>query len=461
VVATPAHERAAGRRALAQQGKALPDGSFPVPNGAYWDRARQAVGRVKDPAKRAQVARLLRKTAPAVGRSGALGQSWAAPGGSSHASPGYGIYLASDTWTCPECGHSGSESDFKGDNDGDEDDGSSGHGTLRTPAPSTGAVRDGVPLTVRTGAAHALAGYGDSIDLDWASFDAGKGGASQSAHDTASATASRTAKATAAKDDEAKAASHIASAKQLAQQGNHMQAMQHLKQASSLTSNPATSAQVSKLSKGVKQMAVQSGNSSANSWNTLANDGTRRAVELATGSVRRPIHGPLDVLASRGENRTAILRHRQGGATIAVLRKTDDDKWVATVNGKDLNPHDHQRSAISEAVGKWNGSLRPQAAPLQPSPVQTPLMAEYGIPAMRSAAFATSTAGASDGPRSTTSAASDDSGGGGGTDENGLTPKGQAIYKKLIAKGFPAARALAFAKNSQRAKAGSFGRSAA
>ena len=74
-------------------------------------------------------------------------------------------------------------------------------------------------------------------------------------------------------------------------------------------------------------------------------------------------------------------------------------------------------------------------------------MAEYGIPAMRSAAFATPTAGASDGPRMTTSAAAPPAGG--GTDANGLSPKGQAIYKKLMAKGFPAARALAFAKNSR------------
>lgn len=46
--------------------------------------------------------------------------------------------------------------------------------------------------------------------------------------------------------------------------------------------------------------------------------------------------------------------------------------------------------------------------------------------------------------------------GGDGTDSNGLTPAGQAIYKKLIARGFPAARALSFAKNAQNAKPGVF-----
>jgi hypothetical protein len=170
----------------------------------------------------------------------------------------------------------------------------------------------------------------------------------------------------------------------------------------------------------------------------------------------------MDVLVARKDDGTAVLRHRNGGAEIASLRKTDGGKWVASVNGRDLEPRDHQRTALMEAVGTWNkaitGAARPQAAPLQPEPQQSPLMAEYGIPAVRSAAFATPTAGASDGPRMTTADAGsgDDS-----TDGNGLTAKGQAIYKKLIAKGFPQARAMAFAKNSQKTKAGAFGKAAA
>jgi hypothetical protein len=259
--------------------------------------------------------------------------------GQHHANPDLGIYLAEtekdnqgQTLTCPECGHIAPSGDF----------GASGTslqskpGDLRTPAPSTGGVRQGVPLTVRSGAAHALAS-------------------------------------------------------------------------------------------------------------------TRTAVELAAGTIRRPIHGPMDVLVRRGQDGTAVLRHRHGGATIASLRKTDAGKWVASVNGRDLEPRDHQRTALMEAVGTWNkavtGAVRPQAAPLQPEPQQSALMAEYGIPAVRSAAFATPTAGAGDGPKTTTSAAA---GAGGGTDDNGLSPKAAAVYKKLLAKGFPAARALAFAKNSER-----------
>jgi len=185
---------------------------------------------------------------------------------------------------------------------------------------------------------------------------------------------------------------------------------------------------------------------------SLAN-GTREALELATGTIRRPIQGPTDVLPVRQPDGTALLRHRHGGATIATLRKTGEGKWVATVNGRDLPARDHQRTALMEAVGTWNGAItaaaKRQEAPLQPPPQQTELMAEYGIPAMRSAAFATPTAGASDGPRMTTPAASGDAGPVGGS-AGGLSPKAQAIYKKLKAKGFPDARALAFARNSEK-----------
>jgi hypothetical protein len=356
--------RAAGRRALAGQGRALADGSFPVPNGAYWDKARRAVGRVKDPAKRAQVAKLLRKTAPQFGKEKALAASWAAPGGSQHANPDLGIYLSETvkdnqgfTLTCPECGHIAPAGDF----------GVSGAslqkqpGDLRTPAPSTAAARNGVPLTVRAGAAHALA------------------------------------------------------------------------------------------------------------------NGTRGAVELATGTVRRPIKGPMDVLVRRAGDGTAELRHRNGGATIASLRKTEGGQWVANVNGRDLQPRDHQRTALMEAVGTWNGAIRsavrPQEAPLQSPPQQTELMAEYGIPAMRSAAFATPVTSSAAGPRVTMAGGpgkarydpdkdgDDDASPAGDTDKDGpggLSPKGQAVYKRLTAKGFPPARALAFAKRADK-----FGKAAA
>jgi hypothetical protein len=200
--------------------------------------------------------------------------------------------------------------------------------------------------------------------------------------------------------------------------------------------------------KGVP-LTVKGGGASA-----LAN-GTREALELATGKTaarRHPVREAVDVRPERQPDGSSVLRHRNGGAEIARIRRTGDGKWVATVGGKDLPPRSIQLNALMEAVGTYNGALtaaarRQQDAPLQPPPQQTELMAEYGIPAMRSAAFATPTAGASDGPRMTTSAAAPAAG---GTDANGLGPRGQLMYKKLKAKGFPDARAIAFAKNADK-----------
>jgi hypothetical protein len=111
-----------------------------------------------------------------------------------------------------------------------------------------------------------------------------------------------------------------------------------------------------------------------------------------------------------------------------------------------------------EAVGTYNkavtGAVHRAEAPLQPPPQQTELMAEYGIPAIR--ALATPATGAGAGPRVTLAAGGDDD----GTDDDGLTPRGQAIKKKLIAKGFPPARAITFAKMSQKTKPGQFGKQA-
>lgn len=202
-------------------------------------------------------------------------------------------------------------------------------------------------------------------------------------------------------------------------------------------------------------------------------NGTREAMELATGTLtarRYPVREAVDVRPERQPDGSSVLRHRNGGAEIARIRRTDDGKWVATVGGKDLPPRSIQRTALMEAVGTWNGALtaaarRQQDAPLQPPPQQTELMAEYGIPAMRSAAFATPATSSGGGPRVTSAGSSgkakydpdndgdNDASPAGDTDKDaagGLSPKAQAIYRKLLAKGFPVARALAFAKNSEK-----------
>jgi hypothetical protein len=176
---------------------------------------------------------------------------------------------------------------------------------------------------------------------------------------------------------------------------------------------------------------------------------TGPAMEFAMPTARRlPVSSPSDLIVSRDPQGGAKIRHRNGGMEIATLRSTERG-WIATLDGRELAPHTHQRGALAEAIGTWNrGSGTPQhrpaaaGEPLQPAPRQTPLMEAYGIPAVR--ALATPMNGSSDGPRTTTADSPGSSDG-----PSGLTAKGMQIYKKLKAKGFPDARAISFAKRAQ------------
>lgn len=259
----------AGRKAAFKAGNALPPAGpgaapgFPVTSGSQWEKARQAVGRVKDPARRASLAKLLRKTAPKFGKTGALGKSWAAPGG-----------------------------------------------------------------------------------------------------------------------------------------------------AKKMTADPG----------GILDMAI-----------------------------KQPVRTPFDVVVARGDNGQAIIRHRQGGALIGRMYRNDAGQWVGVKDGgKETEGRNHQRTTLLDLISAYNGAAtaplaRPQTPPLPAAlpASQTPLMEQFGIPAIK---LATPSTSSSDGPRTVTSGASDSSSDSGPA---GLSPKGVAIYKKLMAKGFPAARALAFARRAQ------------
>lgn len=179
----------------------------------------------------------------------------------------------------------------------------------------------------------------------------------------------------------------------------------------------------------------------------LANEPARhQALEFA-GRIR--VTSASDIVVSRETNGVSVIKHRRGGDKIGEIARTDDGKWVSTLDatGKALNPHVHQRAALMELVGTHNKGIatlgRPGTSePLQTKPQQTELMARYGIPAV--SALATPVASSSAGPRMTESAAS------AGSDQlGGLTPKGVAIYKKLKGRGFPHDRALSFAKRAQ------------
>jgi hypothetical protein len=134
-----------------------------------------------------------------------------------------------------------------------------------------------------------------------------------------------------------------------------------------------------------------------------------------------------------------------GGAKVGEIYK-DGTRWAAAL-GEDTSAldggHTHQRGALSALIGAYNRGTTTafrkaaQGQPLIPAPAQTPLMQRFGVPAVT--ALATPASGSSDGPRVTTSDSS----------PAGLSPKGVTIYKKLVAKGFPPARALTFARRAQ------------
>ncbi len=181
-------------------------------------------------------------------------------------------------------------------------------------------------------------------------------------------------------------------------------------------------------------------------YGSMSNTGGQ-AVGL---SRRMPVTSPWDVLISRGSDGSAQVRHRRGGVDIGSIKRQGDGSWAATPDGGNtLIGHTHQRAALMELLGTWNrGSTTfdrsTSAVPYAQPPQQTPLMEKFGVPAI--SALATPTVSAGDGPRVTKSGSGDTSG---ADNMDGLTPKGKAIYAKLKGRGFPAERALAFAKRAQ------------
>ena len=238
--------------------------------------------------------------------------------------------------TCPRCGYSGGRGDFGGsDSDGDSSE------ALRTPAPSTGYVRDGAPLTVRSSSAGLANQMGLSINL---------------------------------------------------------------------------------------------------------------------AAPRVPVTSPADLLVARNPEGGTSIRHRRGGMEIGKITYDDTKGWQAVYGGKSGKGHAHQRPALAELLSLWNTGTtnldRPgEGQPLQPPPAQTPLMAQYGVPAIR--ALATPVASSSAGPRMTTSSAGSDSSDNDDDDSSGLSGKAASVYKKLVAKGWPAAKARKFAANANRFGGGS------
>lgn len=172
-----------------------------------------------------------------------------------------------------------------------------------------------------------------------------------------------------------------------------------------------------------------------------AND--QGALEMAT---HLAITGPYDLLITRSATGEAIVRHRRGGDEIGRIKHSDDGQWRAARDGKDLAPHARQRGALLELIGTHNRSASTpyhRAAPAKPEKAASPLADALGIPQLDVAAASelantTPAVGAGDGPRVT-----------------GLGKGGDRIYKQLRKRGFPHARAQAFASRAQRRMGGS------
>lgn len=190
---------------------------------------------------------------------------------------------------------------------------------------------------------------------------------------------------------------------------------------------------------GVRPQTVRGGGTAGGI--RMAN-GAGRSVELAR---RLPVRSGDDVIISRSPGGSLVIRHRQGGQEIGQLQRNEDGTVSAVIDGKALQPHRLERAAIQEMLGAYNTTVttpeRP-AMPLQQPPVQPELLSQLGVPNIR--AFASG--GDADGDDD------DDTGGG------GLSPRGQAIYKKLIAKKVAPKVAMAMAKRAETTRPGHFGK---
>ena len=201
--------------------------------------------------------------------------------------------------------------------------------------------------------------------------------------------------------------------------------------------NPgALAAYIGRRAYGKKKFAALGAKGRAHSH---ANGGP--AVDLSNRSLA--ITGPYDLVISRGENGEAIIRHRRGGAEIGTItRRGSDGAWVAAAGGKELGPHTRQRGALLELIGTHNRNAgTPYHRPAAPKPEKetSPLAQVLGLPDMDldAAQLATPANDSDDGPRVT-----------------GLGTGGQKIYKRLRGRGFPHARAHAFASRAQRKMGG-------
>jgi hypothetical protein len=400
-VAAPPAERAAGRRSALKRGLALPPASpgaapgFPVTDADHWDKAFQSVGRAGSPGRRAALGKLLRKTAGQFGKASRVKGSWLDKGGSKHAGDSSGIDLV---------GPKGYDHGWKY---------VGGPGLPKTP----GGIGRQASTSHRTHLPKSsLAGYKTTTAHQLRAGD-------------------RIAFGSKGELQEHKVISvqhHVTGS------GQHRTQV-HLRRPDGSTHRIS----ISSKSVVTRRMDTGSAAPAPSGPKHLSNP-----LETAMTDRKLPVSGLSDIIVSRIRGGGAVIRHRNGGGEIAQLNRSEDG-WVVTIDGQAMPARGHQRAALAQAIGLHNRAAgtpfhratQPAATdPLQGAPEQTDLMKQYGIPAIR--ALATPADSAGDGPRMTASSASDSTG-------NGLGPRGKQIYAKLKAKGFPDARAMAFAKRAE------------
>jgi hypothetical protein len=204
--------------------------------------------------------------------------------------------------------------------------------------------------------------------------------------------------------------------------------------------SPARRAELQAL---LRRTAAQYGKTKAlkASW-AAAND--QAALEFAMRNPRPAITSPVDLIITRDtEDGSAVVRHRRGGEEIGRIRHGDDGQWRAARDGRELGPHTRQRGALLELIGTHNraaGTPYHRPAAQEPEKREASALAEaLGIPDLDldAAQLATPAGDSDDGPRVT-----------------GLSSGGTKIYKRLRGRGFPHARAQAFAARAQRKMGG-------
>lgn len=418
-LSTPSSETTAGRKAAFKQGLALPPASpggapgFPIKDAAHWDKALQAVGRTGGGARRAALAKLLRKTAPMFGRTAKLNSSWAAPSGAAMSN---GVRMSANGYDLAARYHSLQQRGVIGlamtGDDGDRTH-ISGMESGKDDNETMDGVTCGVCEALNNNAARYCAQCGtpipgshDTNDANGVTLDRQPMDLRTPALGTPKTAGFQPQSAGIVLRDNASGSFGAAGSANLNPR---------------FPSRPSTSA------------AGSRGFSS----------GQGRSIQL---SRRMTVTTASDIVIARGPGGAAIIRHRRGGTPIGQILHNPDGTWGGQVDGgPELAPHTHQRAALQELIGTYNRGTTTEyrpALPLQAPPQQTELMARYGVPAIRALA--------NDGD------SDDNEGGSSGSGPAGLTPRGLTIYKKLIAKGFPPARALAFARNSQNKTGGTF-----